>query len=177
MINPNDVKAKAQKLEDENYEFRAFLKNHADEDELDAHFLSLHKELFENYDCCKCANCCKEYNISFDGTDVARISAFLGIGEKDFIAKHLNDADSDDEKPYVTKVKPCPFLCDDGRCEIQDCKPISCREFPYTDQPERLWSLLGVLSNAEVCPVVFEILERLKVIYRFRKTSTLKRVK
>ena len=177
MTSPNKVKAKAQKLEEENYEFRAFLKNHADEDELDAYFLSLHKELFANYDCCKCANCCKEYPISFDATDIARISAFLGIGEKDFIAKYLKNADSADEKPHKTKVKPCPFLCDDGSCEVQGCKPVTCREYPYTDQPKRIWSLYNVIFNAEVCPVVFEVLERLKVIYKFRKASTLKRVK
>ena len=34
---------------------------------------------------------------------------------------------------------------------------------PYTDQPERLSSLLSVLDVIEICPVAFEIFERLKV--------------
>jgi hypothetical protein len=51
---------------------------------------------------------------------------------------------------------------------IEECKPKTCKEFPHTNKPERLWSLLGVLSFAEICPVVFEILERLKQIYRFK---------
>ena len=29
-------------------------------------------------------------------------------------------------------------------------------------------SMLSIIDHAEVCPVVFEILERLKVIYKFR---------
>ncbi|MCL2032574.1 MAG: hypothetical protein FWG96_04840 [Methanomassiliicoccaceae archaeon] len=49
-----------------------------------------------------------------------------------------------------------------------DCKPDVCAGFPYTDRPGRLSSLYGVIEHADVCTVVFEILERLKAIYRFR---------
>ena len=64
---------------------------------------------------------------------------------------------------------PCRFLDMDGRCRIQECKPEECKGFPYTDRPDRLASLYSVLSAAEVCPVVFEILERLKELYHFGK--------
>ena len=66
MLKPTEVKAKAQKLEEQNYKFRTFLKNRADGDELDAQFLALHKKLFAGYDCCKCANCCKAYRCRID---------------------------------------------------------------------------------------------------------------
>ncbi len=39
----------------------------------------------------------------------------------------------------------------------------------YTDQPERLWSLLGMLDTISICPVAFEIFERLKKEYGFRR--------
>lgn len=42
-------------------------------------------------------------------------------------------------------------------------------ENPYTDQPERLWSLLGMLDTITICPVAFEIFERLKKEYGFRR--------
>ena len=168
MIKPNEVKAKAQKLEEQNYKFRTFLKNRADDDELDKQFLELHKELFAGYDCCKCANCCKTYSITLDNDEVKRIAAFLDLTENDFITAYLAKADPDDEKPYKIKEKTCFFLCDDGRCRIQDCKPDFCAEFPYTDHTERLSSMYSIIEHAEVCPVVFEILERLKVMYRFR---------
>ena len=58
----------------------------------------------------------------------------------------------------------------DGCCLIQNCKPDVCVEFPYADKPGRLSSMYGVIERAEVCPVVFEILERLKDTYGFRKT-------
>ena len=167
MVKPSEVKAYAQRLEEQNYKFRSYLKNHAD-DELDAQFLALHNELFAGYDCCKCNNCCKAFSITFADGEVKRISAFLGLAESDFAAEYLTDTNEDEEKPYKFRVKPCPFLCDDGRCRIQDCKPDVCCGFPYTNQPKRLSSMLSIIDHAEVCPVVFEIIERLKVQYRFR---------
>ena len=63
MVRPDEVKLKAQRLEERNYKFRTFLKSRADDDELDAQFLDLHKELFAGYDCSKCANCCKSFGL------------------------------------------------------------------------------------------------------------------
>jgi len=168
MIKPNEVKDKAQKLEEQNYKFRTFLKNRVDGDELDAQFFSLHKELFTDYDCCKCANCCKSYSVFLDNDDVKRIASHLGLSESDFVAKYLIQAEPDEEMPYMFKEKPCSFLCNDGRCQIQNSKPDACSAFPFTDQPDRLSSMYSIIGHAEICPVVFEILERLKVIYRFR---------
>ena len=59
MIQPNKIKDEAEKREDENYKFRTYLKNHADEEKLDEQFLEYHKELFADYDCSQCRNCCK----------------------------------------------------------------------------------------------------------------------
>lgn len=70
---------------------------------------------------------------------------------------------------YHTKHKPCDFLQGEGSCKLGDCKPDSCKKYPYTDQPERLFSLLGMLDTITICPVAFEIFERLKKEYGFRK--------
>ena len=163
MLAPNEVMAKARKLESKNLKFRSFLKNRADPEELDAQFFELHKELFANYDCSKCNNCCRKYFIIVDKTEIASIAAFLGLTEAGFKAKYLmvnNDQ-------YTMLNRPCEFIDKDGLCIIQSCKPAVCRGFPYTDQPDRLASMYSVLSAAEVCPIVFQILERLKVMYGF----------
>jgi len=171
MVKPSEVKAYAQRLEEQNYKFRTFLKNHADNDELDAQFLALHNELFAGYDCCKCTNCCKVYSITLADDEVKKIAAFLGLAESDFTAEYLTSSDTGEEKPNKIKGKPCPFLCGDGRCRIQDCKPDLCKGFPFTDQPDRLSSMLSIIYHTEDCPVVFEIIERLKVQYRFRNRA------
>lgn len=167
MLQPDKVQVEAKKRENENLKFRSYLKNHAEEEELDKQFLRLHQELFAEYDCSKCRNCCKLYHGSIPAEDIERDAEYLGISKEQFIDFFL-------EKDrfgvnYQTKHKPCDFLQEDGKCKLGDCKPDSCKKYPYTDQPERLWSLYSVLQAVEVCPVAFEIYESLKQEYHFRK--------
>jgi hypothetical protein len=70
---------------------------------------------------------------------------------------------------YHTNHKPCDFLQEDGNCKLGNCKLDSCKKYPYTDQPERLCSLLGMLDTVSICPVAFEMFERLKKEYGFKR--------
>ena len=169
MIEPNKVKEMAKRYADKNSKFRIFLKNNADPDELDEHFHRLHNEIFHkyNYDCCKCNNCCKLYNIRLEQKDITAISEYFGQSENDFIEKYLIP-DDEEADCFVLKNKPCCFLDADGKCRIYECRPTVCREFPHTNKPDRLFSMLGILEFMEDCPVVYEIIESLKKIYNFR---------
>ena len=126
MITPANVSYYALEKQDENYAFRIFLKENADPEELDRQFHKLHQELFAEYDCASCRNCCKQY---FE--------------------------------------KPCRHLTEDGSCALGEQKPDDCKDYPYTNRPDRLGSLLNTIEMAEVCPVVYEMLERLKETYHF----------
>ena len=163
MISPTKVFAAATKREDENLRFRTFLKKHADPDELDQQFLALHKELFAGFDCCRCGNCCRIYSTTLTEEEIVNISTYLGLTRQKFLEDYLIRGWDGLELPA-----PCRFLNADGECRLQECKPEECKGFPYTDRPHRLESLYSVLSAAEVCPVVFEILEQLKELYHFR---------
>ena len=70
MIHPKKLKREAKKKEEENFKFRSFLKGHADAEELDKQFLRLHEELFSNYDCSRCRNCCKMYKGNIPKEDI-----------------------------------------------------------------------------------------------------------
>lgn len=164
MIAPEKVQEAARLLEKENCRFRRYLKDHVDEDRLDGQFYRLHRELFDTYDCSKCRNCCKVFYTVLCQEEIPPIAASLGVDNQEFIAKYLAEG-SDGYR----LSPPCPFLSPEGRCDIADCKPGECRNFPYTDQPGRLWSLYSTMSFAEVCPVVFEMLERLKDLYHFKR--------
>lgn len=129
------------------------------------YILKLHNELFLGYDCNKCRNCCAEYSVSFEEDELGPVAAFLRMGEKDFRDKYIKEEFGD----YQLNVKPCCFLKEDGRCQIEGCKPASCRDYPYTDKPERLFSLLSIVDSTSICPVVFEMFERLKQEYRFKR--------
>ena len=165
VIEPSKVKEVFNKIENENYSFKTYLKNHADMDELDEQFLHLHKELFVNYDCSKCRNCCREYSASFEEEELAPVATLLKMEETEFRGKYIKENFGE----YQLNIKPCCFLTEDGGCKIETCKPESCRDYPFTDKPERLFSLLSILDSASICPVVFEMLERLKKAYGFRR--------
>ena len=166
MIAPRKVRFEAKKKLNENLRFRSFLKSHAREEELDEQFLELHRELFADYDCSRCRNCCKLYQGLIPEADLDRDAEWLGMTRGQFMDIYLET--EKEEECYRTKHKPCDFLQEDGECKLGDCKPENCRKYPYTHQPERLQSLYSVLDTVEVCPVAFEIYERLKVMYGFK---------
>ncbi len=165
MIIPRKVKFAAKKKENENIEFRTFLKCNANDEILDRQFAELHEELFANYDCNRCRNCCKMYYGTIPANDIEKDSEYLGISKEQFITTYLIGKRNEDG--YSTKHKPCDFLENDGTCKLGDCKPENCVNYPYTNQPDRWESLYSVLEAVEVCPVAFEIYERLKKEYGF----------
>ncbi len=167
MVEPSKLKQVSNKVENENYAFRAYLKNHADLDQLDKQFLELHNELFLNYDCSKCRNCCIEYSASFEEEELSQVASFLNMTEEEFRDKYIENTFGG----FELKATPCCFLKENGTCEIEACKPESCRSYPFTDKPERLLSLSSIVNSASICPVVFEMLERLKQEYRFKRRN------
>ena len=51
MIKIENLESLAKEKLEENIKFRAYLKNHADQEELDAQFKQLHEKHFAMYDC------------------------------------------------------------------------------------------------------------------------------
>lgn len=166
MLNPDKVQSEAKKKENENMKFRTFLKCNANPEKLDRQFARLHSELFANYDCSKCRNCCKMYYGSIPENELEKAASHLKMTVKELIDTYLIEEKV--EQTYSTKHIPCDFLEKDGSCMLGDTKPENCKKYPYTDQPDRLASMYTVLEAVEVCPVAFEILEQLKKEYRFR---------
>jgi hypothetical protein len=165
MLKPHEVLFKASQKEEENLAFRSYLKTHADPDELDSQFLRLHKELFSHYDCNACRNCCRECSATFSETEIPLSARQCGMTPEAFKTTYLHQNQDD---TYDTLHQPCDFLQKDGSCLLGDHKPASCTDFPFTSRPGRILSLLQIVQNASVCPVLFEILERLKAEYGFR---------
>jgi len=167
LISPNDVKKRAKLKENENYAFRTYLKIHVNPLELDDRFHELHEELFSVYDCDQCRNCCKMYCGLIPQEDIKKAAGHFSISEEEFIDQYLEYDPV--EMTYKTRHRPCDFLKENGDCALGECKPENCRKYPYTDQPDRMGSLLSIIESAAVCPVVYEILERLKEEYHFKR--------
>ena len=108
MLPARKIHFEAKKKEKENLRFRSFLKCNADEEELDQQFLQLHKELFENFDCGRCRNCCKEYCAELTTDEVKEVAEYLKMEEPQFVQTYLEKDET--EGTYLTKNKPCDFL-------------------------------------------------------------------
>lgn len=128
---------------------------------VDDAFHALHEEIFEEFDCLTCANCCKTTSPIFYDTDIERLAKELRIKAVDFADKYLK---VDEDGDQVLKSSPCPFLGSDNYCSVYEARPKACREYPHTDRKKMVQIMELTHKNTQVCPAVFEIVERLKKI-------------
>lgn len=126
---------------------------------IDDAFHALHEEVFEEIDCLACANCCKTTSPIFYDTDIERVAKALRIKSVDFVAKYLK---VDEDGDQVLQSSPCPFLGSDNYCSVYEARPKACREYPHTNRKKMVQILDLTHKNTQVCPAVFEIVERLK---------------
>ena len=150
----------SEKKSAENKKFLTRLKK-KDARKVDDLFHTAHHEVFENFDCLACANCCKTTSPIFYQNDIERLAKNLRIKPGDFIATYLR---IDEDGDYVLKSSPCPFLDADNYCQVYDDRPKACREYPHTDRKKMVQIMDLTHKNTLVCPAVFEMVERLKKI-------------
>jgi Fe-S-cluster containining protein len=156
----NSFRDKAQNQREENKKFLQGLKK-KDPRKVDDVFHELHEQVFEETDCLTCANCCKTTSPIFYQTDIERVAKSLRMKPGDFIEKYLR---IDEDKDYVLKSSPCPFLDGDNSCLVYDDRPKACREYPHTDRKKMVQITELTFKNTMVCPAVLEMVERLKKI-------------
>lgn len=155
---PERFKIQSKNKEQENKKFLGRLKK-KDPRKVDEIFHAVHHAVFEETDCLECANCCKTTSPIFYQNDIERLARSLRMRPGDFIEKYLR---IDDDRDYVLKSSPCPFLDGENYCSVYAERPKACREYPHTDRKKIVQITELTLKNTLVCPAVFEMLERLK---------------
>lgn len=126
---------------------------------VDAAFHTTHIAVFEEVNCLSCANCCKTTSPIFYPTDIERVAKALRMKPGDFMEKYLR---IDEDKDYVLKSSPCPFLDAENYCSVYEDRPKACREYPHTDRKKMVRIMDLTYRNTLVCPAVLEMVERLK---------------
>lgn len=147
----------AKEKEDENWSFRAFLKNY-DEKNLDSTVYRMFKKVDESIDCTTCGNCCKKIKPLFTKKDIRRLAASLNITFDQFIGKFVEE---DEDGDQVLNQTPCPFLSN-NKCTQYDSRPEDCASYPHLHKKGFVSRLIGVVYNYSVCPIVFNVYEALK---------------
>jgi uncharacterized protein len=160
VVELESFKNKALKKSAENKKYLSGLKK-LDSRKVDKYFHESHEEVFETMDCLVCANCCKTTSPIFYQNDIERAAKALRMKPGDFVEKYLK---IDEDRDFVLKSSPCPFLNEDNRCEVYEDRPKACREYPHTDRKKMVQIMDLTHKNTLVCPAVFEMVERLKKI-------------
>jgi len=153
---------KANKNRNENKKFLDKLKKLAPKN-LDQITNLLHNKAFDKIDCLQCANCCITTGPLLLNKDIDRLAKVLKQKPSVFTENYLR---VDEDKDYVFKQMPCPFLGNDKYCSVYNDRPNACREFPHTQQRNILQKLKITQLNTTICPAVALVVEELKINYK-----------
>jgi Fe-S-cluster containining protein len=145
------IRELSQEHDDENWDFRSWLKQNAPNN-IDDVVKALSQKYFALIDCTQCANCCRSLQTEFKKSELHTIAKTLGQSIEAF------------EKQFMTEGAvnpPCPML--DGKlCSIYENRPEVCRSYPHLEQPHFTTRLMGVIGNVAICPIAFNAFEELK---------------
>lgn len=117
-----------------------------------------HIQVFREINCLQCANCCKTTGPLFTDRDINRLAKHLNLSYQEFCDRYLR---KDEDGDLVLQTLPCPFLDSNHYCTIYDVRPKACREYPHTDATHQNQIFSLTLKNAEICPAVLQVLEKL----------------
>jgi hypothetical protein len=154
------VRKLAARKEKANWEFRTFLKGvELSIEEMDGIVHRHYDEVRKEVDCRSCGNCCREITPSLSKSDLKRLSSGLHISQDDLVNRYL--VPGEDAGTYAFNRTPCPFLTGND-CSVYEHRPSVCRSYPHLHKKEFVFRLIGVVHNCSVCPIVYNVFERLK---------------
>jgi Fe-S-cluster containining protein len=159
----DEIKYLASVRENENLRFRSFLKT-KNGAKVDSFVHQLHQSLTEQIDCTACGNCCCKLDLRLHEKDITVLSKLEDSTPKKYIE---NYCEKDYDGHIFFKSTPCRYL--DGKtCSIYENRPTECRDFPYTHKKGFSSRLLNMIGLYEDCPIVFNLMEQLKIKFYFR---------
>jgi len=158
------IAALAEEREEENYQFRLFLKQQ-DAQQIDDVVHRLNDTIAPQIDCTQCGNCCKTLMIT------------ITPDERPFFAKHFKLSPEEAATQYLTQSMegntimsnmPCVFLSD-KKCTVYNDRFTDCRNFPNLHQPGFVQRLFSMVMHYGSCPIIYNVMEALKDEVGFRE--------
>lgn len=128
--------------------------------ELDALIDSIAAEVVPQIDCTRCANCCRALPVGLTPGDIPPLADALDLTPQHTVERYVAPGTRHDEWG-VMRGSPCPLLRD-KRCSVYAQRPQSCRAYPAFT-PDFRWLRGHILRGAGACPIIFNVIERLKI--------------
>ena len=156
MFSPEELKQRAKKQAPHFKEF--YKKNKRKLEKMDDSVHAYHERYTKEVDCLTCANCCRSLGPAIYDKDIERMAKALRIKPSEVVETYLHQ---DEDRDYVFKSMPCPFLMPDNYCSIYESRPKACREYPHTDRKKMVQIFSLTIKNAETCPIAYKVLDAL----------------
>ena len=153
----------AREKEEENWEFRKFLKFYDDlsDKELDKLVFKIADKIGSEIECTSCGRCCKELRPTFSQQDQQRLADRLEMTVEQLKEQYLEYDESDNKPGWQMNGAPCPFQ-KDNKCTVYEDRPQDCRGYPYLHKSGFSGRTMGMIERTFTCPIVFNVMESLK---------------
>jgi Fe-S-cluster containining protein len=148
----------------ENDRFAAFLKQQ-EPGQIDALVAALDKDISPGVDCTTCGNCCKSLMIVVSDEEADSLSEHLQQPRKEFDDHYLEKGSNG---MMIINTIPCHFLSD-NKCTVYEHRFAGCREFPALHVPQFNKRLFTTFIHYDRCPIIFNVVEKLKEELKFEK--------
>ena len=167
--DPTRIKQLAIERDRDNWNFFRVLKHSPrfSEAKVDSVAEQAGKAAEREMDCTTCGECCRDISVPVIEEEIGRLAKRLGITAQEFRTRYVVYDESECED--FIEAHPCPFLAD-GKCSVYDDRPQACRDYPYIGGSisHRTYAIMDRLRT---CPIVFEMIERLKMELGWRRRS------
>jgi uncharacterized protein len=160
------IAAYALSNEQENDAFRVFIK-HSDGEKIDALVQHLNQIIEPLIDCTACGACCKTLMINVKKEEAEKLSARLDISLAAFKEAYIEESQ---QGQLIINQMPCHFL-EGTRCSVYENRFTECREFPHLGRENFKDRLFGTLVHYAMCPIIFNVVEALKIETGFKELA------
>ncbi|WP_082037992.1 YkgJ family cysteine cluster protein [Flavihumibacter solisilvae] len=159
------ISARDQEKAEENDRFRSFIS--AQHPDIDSLVWEISTEVESEVDCTHCGNCCRSLMVTVEPEEVSVIAAREGCSEAAIKEKYFEE--SAGGTIIISRI-PCHFLTGNS-CTIYEDRFQTCRDFPYLHKEGFSRRLPFLLMHYGSCPIIYNVIERLKTATQFTLTS------
>ena len=111
-------------------------------------------------DCTQCGNCCRVQEPGVTEEEMETLAHLKQIPVEDFKNKYIA---WDTHGISFLCQKPCDFL-NGNTCSIYSSRPHSCADYPGLHRTRLKWRFKQMEENYNICPIVFNVVEKLKQV-------------
>ena len=157
------IKKQAEINEEENDAFRLYLKGF-NSDELDKKVHELNDAITPAIDCTVCGACCRQLMINVTDEEKTNVAGYLNISPEKFKEDYLEESM---QGKLIINTIPCHFLSD-SKCSIYANRFSECRAFPHLHEKNFQGRLFGTIVHYAMCPIIYNVIEQLKIEVAFK---------